>query len=164
MRRRKGQNGKRTCSGCDFTILIDYAHSPDALENVLKTVRGFAKGRVVIVFGCGGDRDKTKRPIMGRIAAELSDLVVVTTDNPRTEDPEAIIRDILEGTAGSDNPLKVIVDRREAIRWAMENARRDDVIILAGKGHETYHIVGKTKYHMDEREIVADVLRSLPRN
>jgi UDP-N-acetylmuramoyl-L-alanyl-D-glutamate--2,6-diaminopimelate ligase len=147
--------------GCDFTILIDYAHSPDALENVLLTARGFAKGRVVIVFGCGGDRDKTKRPKMGKIASRLSDLAVVTTDNPRTENPEDIIRDILEGMAGSITPCQVIIDRREAIRWVIENAEKDDLIILAGKGHETYQIVGKTRYHMDEREIVSEILGGL---
>ena len=116
--------------GRDYTVLIDYSHTPDSLENILRTVKGFAKGRTVALFGCGGDRDKTKRPIMGKIAAELADLVIVTSDNPRTEDPEAIIADILPGLAGSDTPYQVICDRVEAIHWAMDHARPGDVIAL----------------------------------
>ena len=142
----------------DYTILIDYAHTPDALENVLASMREVAPARVVALFGCGGDRDRTKRPIMGRIAAEMADLVIVTSDNPRTEQPGAIIEDILEGTKGSAVPVQVIEDRREAIAWAIDHHEPGDVIVLAGKGHETYQIVGKTKYHMDEREIVAEHL------
>lgn len=142
----------------DYTIIIDYAHTPDALENVLKSMKKVAPGRVVALFGCGGDRDKTKRPIMGRIAAENADYVIVTSDNPRTEEPEAIIADIVEGVRGGRTPYKVIQNRPEAIAWAIEKHRPDDLIILAGKGHEDYQIVGKTKYHMDEREIVAEIL------
>ncbi len=145
-------------TGKDFSVIIDYAHTPDAVENILKTVRGFANGRVVTLIGCGGDRDKTKRPIMGAIAAELSDFVIVTSDNPRTEEPGAIIEDILAGMADTNTPFKVIENRREAIGWAIENAKPEDVIILAGKGHETYQIVGKEKRHFDEREIVRDFL------
>ena len=111
-----------------------------------------------ILFGCGGDRDRTKRPKMGKISSELADYMIITSDNPRTEEPEAIINDILEGVKGTETPYTVITDRREAIKYAIEHAQRDDIIILAGKGHETYQIVGKTKRHMDEREIVADVL------
>ncbi len=139
----------------DYTILIDYAHTPDALENVLASLREVTRGRVVALFGCGGDRDRTKRPIMGRIAAERADFVIVTSDNPRTEEPEAIIGDILEGMKGTKTPHKVIVSRPEAIAWAIDHHKSGDVILLAGKGHEDYQIVGKTKYHMDEREIVA---------
>ncbi len=146
-------------TGGDYTILIDYAHTPDALENVLTAVRGFAQGRVVVLFGCGGDRDRTKRPRMGAIAARLADFVIVTSDNPRTEDPQAIIDDILPGLEGSGTPHTVEPDRPAAIRWAIGHAKRGDVIVLAGKGHETYQIVGKEKRHMDEREIVADCLR-----
>lgn len=142
----------------DYTILIDYAHTPDALENVIKSIREVARGRTVILFGCGGDRDRTKRPIMGRIAAENAQLVIVTSDNPRTEEPEAIIEDILGGIKNAQVPVKVIADRTEAIHWAIDNHMAGDVIILAGKGHETYQIVGKTKHHMDEREIVAEYL------
>ncbi len=144
--------------GKDFTILIDYAHTPDAIENVLRAVKETAPGRVGILFGCGGDRDRTKRPKMAAIAAKLADYLIVTSDNPRTEEPEAIIAEILTGLEGTSVPHAVIPDRREAIRWAIEHAQPDDVIILAGKGHETYQIIGKTKHHMDEREIVADVL------
>lgn len=145
--------------GKDYTILIDYAHSADSLENVLKTVRGFAKGRTVALFGCGGDRDKTKRPKMGRTAADNADFVVVTTDNPRSEVPADIIADILPGLEGVGTPYEVVEDRVEAIHWAMDHARPGDVVVLCGKGHETYQEVGREKRHMDEREIVADYLK-----
>ena len=139
----------------DYTVLIDYAVTPDAIANVLDTVRGFAKGRVVILFGCGGDRDRGKRPKMGRIAAEKADFVIVISDNPRTEAPGDIIADILPGLEGTRTPYVVVEDRVEAIRYALDHARRDDVVILAGKGHETYQIVGREKRHLDEREVVA---------
>ena len=145
-------------TGRDFTVIIDYAHTPDALENIIKTVRGFAKGRVVTLFGCGGDRDALKRPIMGKIAADLSDYVIVTSDNPRTEVPSAIIDDILVGMKDTKTPYTVIENRREAIGWSVRNAQKRDIIILAGKGHETYQIIGKEKSHFDEREIVAGFL------
>ena len=137
------------------TVLIDYSHTPDSLENILKTVRGFCKGRVIAVFGCGGDRDPIKRPIMGRIGAELSDVVVVTSDNPRTEDPMKIIDQIMVGVKEYDTPCTVIENRRQAIRWAMDHAQAGDVIVLAGKGHETYQEIGHEKFHLDEREEVA---------
>ena len=143
----------------DYTIVIDYAHTPDALENVLKTLREVSEGRLVALFGCGGDRDKTKRPRMGAIAADNADLCVVTSDNPRTEEPEAIIADILAGMKGKHTPVKVIPDRIEAICWAIDNHCPGDVILLAGKGHEDYQVVGHEKHHMDEREIVAEHLR-----
>ena len=141
--------------GKDYTILIDYSHTPDSLENILRTAREFAKGRVVAVFGCGGDRDPIKRPIMGRIGAELEEFVVVTSDNPRTEDPMKIIDQILVGVQEKQTPYMVIENRRQAIRWAMDNALPGDVIILAGKGHETYQEIGHEKFHLDEREEVA---------
>jgi len=144
--------------GKDYTILIDYAHSPDGLENVLKSVKGFAKGRTVAVFGAGGDRDKTKRPKMGKIAADIADFAIVTTDNPRTEDPDAIIREIVAGMEGTETPYVTITDRIQAIHYAMDHAQPGDVIVLCGKGHETYQEVGHEKHHMDEREIVADYL------
>lgn len=144
--------------GKDYTVLIDYAHSPDSLENVLTTVKGFAKGRTIVLFGCGGDRDKSKRPKMGRVAAGAADLVIVTTDNPRTERPADIIAGILPGLEGSETPYEVVEDRVEAIHWAMDHARAGDVIVLCGKGHETYQEVGHEKRHMDEREIVAEYL------
>ena len=145
--------------GKDYTVLIDYAHSPDGLENVLSSVKGFAKGRTIALFGCGGDRDRTKRPKMGAIAAEIADFVVVTTDNPRTEQPADIIADILPGMEGSATPYVVIEDRVEAIHWAMDHAAAGDVIVLCGKGHETYQEINHVKHHMDEREIVAAYLR-----
>ena len=144
--------------GTDYTVLIDYAHTPDGLENVLSSVRGFCRGRLISVFGCGGDRDPIKRPIMGRIGAELSDIAIITSDNPRTEDPEAIIRDITPGADEAGKAYEVVVDRIAAIRHAMEMAKKDDIIVLAGKGHETYQEIMGVKHHMDEREIVAQIL------
>ncbi len=140
----------------DYTIIIDYAHSPDALEKILKTVRGFAKGRVVVVFGCGGERDTGKRPMMGKIAAELADYVIISSDNPRSEDPEAIIDDVIEGLKGYKTPYKRISDRPEAVRWALSHAKTDDIIVLAGKGHEDYQVIGTEKLHQDEREVIAE--------
>ena len=145
--------------GKSYTILNDYSHKPDALEIVLRSVMSFAKGRTVVLFGCGGDRDKTKRPVMGKIAAELADFVIVTSDNPRTEQPQAIIDDILAGMQDSDTPRHVEPDRVEAIHYAMDNARPGDVIILAGKGHEDYQEINHVHYPMDERVIVADYLK-----
>ena len=144
----------------DYTILIDYAHTPDALENVLRALRETTSGRLVAVFGCGGDRDRTKRPIMGKIATETADFTIITSDNPRTEEPLDIIADILGGVSCPKSRYKVIPDRREAIAWAIDNHKSGDVIVLAGKGHENYQIIGKTKHHMDEREIVAEHLAS----
>ena len=146
-------------TGGNFSIIIDYAHTPDALENILKAARSFTTGRVVALFGCGGDRDKTKRPIMAKVAASFSDFVIVTSDNPRTEEPSAIINDILEGMANAKTPYITIENRREAIKRAISNAQPGDVIVLAGKGHETYQIIGKEKFHFDEREVVAEILR-----
>ena len=123
-------------------------------------MKGFAKGRTVALFGCGGDRDKTKRPKMGKVAADIADFAIVTTDNPRTEKPADIIADILPGFDGSDTPYVVVEDRIEAIHWAMDHAEKDDVIVLCGKGHETYQEVNHVKHHMDEREIVADYLNA----
>ena len=149
--------------GTSYTVLADYAHTPDALENVLRTVRGFCKGRVIALFGCGGDRDPIKRPIMGKIGVDNADLAVITSDNPRTEDPNAIIADILRGVEGTETPYVTIENRPEAIYWAMANARPDDVIVLAGKGHEDYQEINHVKYHLDEREVVADCLARLKR-
>ncbi len=144
--------------GKSYTVLIDYAHTPDGLENVLSSVRGFCKGRLIAVFGCGGDRDPIKRPIMGKIAAEIADIAIVTSDNPRTEDPVAIIEDVLRGIDEHKEKCNVVENREKAIQYAMDIAEKDDIIVLAGKGHETYQIIGKTKYPMDEREIVTRYL------
>ncbi len=144
--------------GRDFSVLLDYAHTPDALENILKTVRGFAKGRIVTLFGCGGDRDHAKRPIMGEIAGRFSDYLVVTSDNPRSEEPMAIIESVLEGVKKSGCEYAVIENRRSAIEYALNNAQPNDVIILAGKGHENYQEINGGKRHFDEKEIVAELL------
>lgn len=142
----------------DYSVIIDYSHKPDALEKVLKILRPITRGRLVCLFGCGGDRDRLKRPIMGRIAEENADLCIVTSDNPRTEEPMSIINEILSGMSPDGENKKVICDRVEAIQWAVDKAMPGDVILLAGKGHEDYQIVGHEKHHMDEREIVADYL------
>ena len=138
-----------------YTVLIDYAHTPDALEKILTTVRSFTKGRLICLFGCGGDRDPTKRAPMGETAAALADYLVLTSDNPRGEDPNAILRDILAGMTAFDTPRLVIPDRREAIRAALALAKAGDVVLLAGKGHETYQEIKGQFLHLDEREEVA---------
>ncbi len=145
-------------TGRDFSVIIDYAHTPDSLENILSTVKDYAPGRVVCVFGCGGDRDRTKRPIMGEISGLIADLTIITSDNPRTEDPEAIVDDIEEGIKKSGGRYVRIVDRREAIKYALDNALAGDVIVLAGKGHETYQTFKDKTIHFDEREVVAEIL------
>jgi len=147
----------------DYSVIIDYSHKPDALENVLKTLRPVTRGRLIVLFGCGGDRDRLKRPIMGHIAAENSDICIVTSDNPRTEEPEAIIDEIMQGTAGGGARVMRICDRVQAIRTAIDNAQSGDVILLAGKGHEDYQVIGHEKRHMDEREIVAEYLETRKR-
>lgn len=147
--------------GKDYTVLVDYSHTPDSLENILKTAREFCEGRVIAVFGCGGDRDPIKRPIMGKVGGELADVVVVTSDNPRTEDPMKIIAQVEEGVKQTDTPYVVIENRREAIAWAMDNALAGDVIILAGKGHETYQEIGHEKFHLDDREEVIKHLQEM---
>ena len=147
--------------GKPYSVLIDYAHTPDGLENVLSSVKDFCKGRLISVFGCGGDRDPIKRPIMGRIGVELSDIAIITSDNPRTEAPMAIIEDILKGVNPELGEYIVMEDRRAAIRYAMDIAKKDDIIVLAGKGHETYQEIHGKKYHLDEREEVTAHLQEL---
>lgn len=144
----------------DYTVIIDYAHTPDGLENIVSTVRSFCTGRVITLFGCGGDRDTTKRSIMGEIAGRLSDYCIITSDNPRTEEPMEIINQIEEGMKKTDCEYTVIENRKEAIGYALSFAKADDCIILAGKGHETYQILGKEKIHFDEREVVKEFLES----
>ena len=148
--------------GQPYTVLVDYAHTPDGLENVLSSVRGFCKGRLIAVFGCGGDRDPIKRPIMGAIGVKLADHTIITSDNPRTEEPMAIIRDIVAGL--EEGSWEIIEDRRKAIRYAMDIAKKDDIIVLAGKGHETYQEINGVKYHLDEREEVAAHLTEMGKN
>jgi UDP-N-acetylmuramoyl-L-alanyl-D-glutamate--2,6-diaminopimelate ligase len=141
----------------DVSVIVDYAHTPDSLENLLKAARPFIQGKMICVFGCGGDRDRTKRPKMGKIAAELADVAVVTSDNPRTEDPERILQDVLEGIPSSVEPI-VICDRATAIRTAIMQAQPGDGVLIAGKGHEDYQILGTEKIHFDDREQARDAL------
>lgn len=142
----------------DFAIVVDYAHTDDALLNTLKTARDLTEGRIITVFGAGGDRDRTKREPMGRIAGENSDLVFITSDNPRTEDPLKIIEEIEVGTRAAGTEYFAISDRREAIYKAVSSAAAGDVVIVAGKGHENYQIVGNEKYHFDDREVAREAL------
>ena len=165
----KIQKGLETCVGApgrfervvhdgDFAVVVDYAHSDDALLNTLKTARELTTGGIITVFGCGGDRDKTKRKPMGEVAGKYSDLVIVTSDNPRTEDPLQIIREIEVGLKEAKSPYLVDSDRREAIHQAVSKAKSGDVVIIAGKGHETYQIIGGDKFHFDDREIAIEAL------
>ncbi|MFR9241279.1 MAG: UDP-N-acetylmuramoyl-L-alanyl-D-glutamate--2,6-diaminopimelate ligase [Clostridium baratii] len=140
-----------------YEIIIDYAHTPDGLENILKTAREFTRGRLISVFGCGGDRDKVKRPQMGKIGTDLSDVAVITSDNPRSEEPDSIIDDIIAGIE-KDNYIR-ITNRHEGIEKAMEIAEEGDVIVIAGKGHETYQILNTGTIHFDEREVIEEILK-----
>ncbi|MBR4081466.1 MAG: UDP-N-acetylmuramoyl-L-alanyl-D-glutamate--2,6-diaminopimelate ligase [Clostridia bacterium] len=148
-------------TGTPYRVILDYAHSPDALENILKTVRQFAKGRVIALFGCGGDRDQGKRPIMGEIGGRLADLCILTSDNPRSEDPMAILAAVEEGIKSTGKPYEMIENRREAIRRALTVAREGDVIILAGKGHETYQEIQGVKHPFDEKIVVQELLEEI---
>ena len=148
-------------TGRDFTVIIDYAHTPDGLKNILSTFRECPKNRLIVLFGCGGDRDKTKRPLMGLVALYNADYIIVTSDNPRSEEPSEIIKDILEGMQSANKPIKVIENRVEAINYAISIAQPDDIIVLAGKGHETYQILKDGTIHLDEREVVKQALEKL---
>lgn len=142
----------------DYTVIIDYAHTPDGLVNIISAVNEFKTARVITLFGCGGDRDRTKRPKMGKAAGELSDFLVVTSDNPRTEDPSAIIDDIMPGVLESGCEYVRIENRHEAIEYALKHAKPHDIVILAGKGHETYQILKDKTIHFDEREVIHEIL------
>ncbi len=142
----------------DLCIMIDYAHSPESLQNILSAVKSYTKGRVICVFGCGGDRDSGKRPKMGEISGNIADFTIITSDNPRTEEPKAIVSQIEEGAKKSKGKYITIVDRIEAIKYAIEMANKSDIIVLAGKGHETYQEINGKKYPFDEREIIKDIL------
>ena len=149
--------------GQDFSVIVDYAHTPDGLENILKTAREITTQRIITVFGCGGDRDRTKRPIMGKIATELSDIVIATSDNPRTEDPEFILSEIEAGilpVLGAKSYEK-ITERYEAIKKAIKLAQKDDIVIIAGKGHENYQILKNETIHFDDRETAGELLREI---
>ena len=140
------------------TVVVDYAHTPDGLENILETMKEVVKGKLITVFGCGGDRDKTKRPLMGEIAEKYSDVTIVTSDNPRTEDPHSIIEDILAGIKDSHT---VIEDRKEAIEYACRIAGKDDIVVIAGKGHEDYQIIGTVKHHFSDKEVVINYFNEI---
>ena len=146
-------------NGRPFSVYVDYAHTPDALENVLTTVRSFAKARVIALFGCGGDRDRAKRPLMGEIGGRNADYVIVTSDNPRSENPEAIIRSIEDGVKKTGTPYVAILDRREALKYALDMMKEDDILVVAGKGHENYQEINGVKHHFDDKEIVEELLR-----
>ena len=162
-------NALGTCTGApgrfervphdgDFAVVVDYAHSDDALLNVLRTAREVTKGRVITVFGCGGDRDASKRAPMGEAAGSLSDVVILTSDNPRTEDPSRILEDAEAGIVKTGKPYEKIADRREAIHHAIEQARTDDLVLIAGKGHEDYQIIGRETFHFDDKEVAREAL------
>ena len=160
LQRVKGIDGRFELldTGTDYSVILDYAHTPDGLENILETARGFVKGRVLALFGCGGDRDFTKRPMMGEVAGRFSDLCIITSDNPRSEEPMKIIKQIMPGVKKTGCPYKIIENRKEAIEYALSNAKKGDVVILAGKGHETYQILKNKTIHFDEKEIVMEIL------
>lgn len=155
---------ERVDAGQDFTVVVDYAHTDDALRNALEAARSLKPNHLIVVFGCGGDRDPIKRPLMGRVVVELSDEVIVTSDNPRTEDPEAIISQILKGVEevpGAEKKLLVVPDRREAIGQAVARAQAGDFVLIAGKGHETYQIVGTERHPFDDRRVVRQALEAM---
>ncbi|MFD2208734.1 UDP-N-acetylmuramoyl-L-alanyl-D-glutamate--2,6-diaminopimelate ligase [Virgibacillus halophilus] len=160
-----GVNGRFEPVDCgqDFAVIVDYAHTPDSLENVLLTVKEFAKRDVYVVVGCGGDRDRGKRPLMAQIAVKYGDHVLFTSDNPRTEDPEGILADMTAGVKDSEAVYEVIVSREQAISEAVKRAGKDDVILIAGKGHETYQQIGLEKHHFDDREIAAAAIKNKER-
>ena len=150
-------------TGFPFSVILDFAHTPDGIINLLTSVREFAKGRVMTVFGCGGDRDHAKRPLMGEAAGRYSDFCVVTSDNPRTEDPMSIIGNVLDGVNKTAVEYVVIQNRREAIKYALTHAKPNDVVVLAGKGHETYQEINNVKYPFDEKVVVAELLDEMRR-
>ena len=147
---------------CDFSVLIDYAHTDDALKNVLSTLKPLCKGKLIVVFGCGGDRDKTKRPRMAQVAEQSADFIIVTSDNPRTENPDKIIKDIITGFENPDSQ-KILIepDRKKAIASAIRTADENDIVLIAGKGHETYQIIGKQKFDFSDKKIAQEYLKKL---
>ncbi|MGH9966848.1 MAG: UDP-N-acetylmuramoyl-L-alanyl-D-glutamate--2,6-diaminopimelate ligase [Pyrinomonadaceae bacterium] len=152
-----GRFERVTHSG-DFSVVVDYAHSDDALVNVLRTAQDVTNGRIITVFGCGGDRDRSKRAPMGEAAGSLSDVVILTSDNPRTEDPQRILSDAEQGIQKTGKPYKKIADRREAIYEAVSQARTNDLVLIAGKGHEDYQIIGREVFHFDDKEVAREAL------
>jgi UDP-N-acetylmuramyl-tripeptide synthetase len=147
--------------GQPFGVVIDYAHTPDGLQNVLEAARKLTRNRLIVVFGCGGDRDRTKRPLMGQIAADLADVVIITSDNPRTEDPYAIIEDIKKGVEKERKDYEIEADRKRAIYLAASQAQEGDLIVIAGKGHETYQIFKDQTIHFDDAEVAREALMEI---
>ena len=145
----------------EIPIMIDYAHSPESLQNILQAVKSYTRGRVISVFGCGGDRDSRKRPVMGEISGKIADYTIITSDNPRTENPEAIVSEIEEGIKKTKGKYEVVVDRVEAITKAIQMANKTDIIVLAGKGHEPYQEINGVKHPFDERIIVNDIISKI---
>jgi UDP-N-acetylmuramoyl-L-alanyl-D-glutamate--2,6-diaminopimelate ligase len=146
-------------AGQEFLAIVDFAHTEDALERLICTARGISRGKIIIVFGCGGDRDRGKRPVMGALATRLSDFVIITSDNPRTEKPGEIIKDIEAGAVR--NNYLVEPDRKEAIRRAVELAGKDDIVLIAGKGHETYQVIGEQRYKFSDSEVLEETIKQL---
>ena len=144
-----------------LTIMLDYAHSEESLRNILSAVKSYTKGRIICLFGCGGDRDARKRPKMAKVSGELADFTIITSDNPRTEEPETICKEVEAGIIGITDQYVVIVDRIEAIEYAINMAKKDDIVVLAGKGHENYQVIGHEKIHFDEKEIVLNILNNM---
>jgi UDP-N-acetylmuramoyl-L-alanyl-D-glutamate--2,6-diaminopimelate ligase len=142
-------------------VIVDYAHTDDALHNLLQTARDITDGRLIVVFGCGGERDRTKRPAMGEVAARESDCAIITSDNPRSEDPMAIIREVEAGIAAGTAQYRIIVDRRDAIRVALAEARKGDTVVIAGKGHEAYQTIGMVSHPFDDRVVARELLHEL---
>lgn len=145
-----------------FTVMVDYAHTPDSLENILRAAKAYTKGKIICVFGCGGDRDTAKRAMMGEVAGKLAGYTVITSDNPRSEKPEAIIAQIEEGIKKTKGKYKVVVDRKKAIEHALKEAQKNDLVLVAGKGHETYQEINGEKIHFDDKEVIAEALKKLP--
>ena len=145
----------------DFTVMIDYAHNAMSLESLLKSLKEYNPKRIVTVFGCGGNRDRNRRFEMGEVSSKMADFTIITSDNPRNEKPEDILADIVTGVKKADGEYITIIDRAEAIKYAITNAKKGDVIVIAGKGHEDYQIIGNVKYHMDDRELVEEAKKLL---
>ena len=145
----------------NLTIMLDYAHSPESLESILHAVKGYTRGKVISVFGCGGDRDTTKRAIMGEISGKIADYTIITSDNPRTEDPEEIVKEVESGIKRTKGKYVCIVDRKKAIEHAIKMATKNDIVVLAGKGHETYQEVNGVKNPFDEKTIIKQIINKM---
>jgi UDP-N-acetylmuramoyl-L-alanyl-D-glutamate--2,6-diaminopimelate ligase len=144
-----------------YTVIVDYAHTPDSLENVLSTIKGISEGSIICVVGCGGDRDRLKRPTMAKIAVDHSDITIFTSDNPRTEDPNMILLEMVDGVQADSTNFYCIEDRKEAIQFALQKAKKNDIVLIAGKGHETYQEINGVRYAFDDREVVKSAIQNM---